>query len=82
MKTTPKIIGLKELRENTEKYISSVKKGESFTVVRRSKPIFQINPADEWGDEGMWETVIDFRKIKPTGVSTDDVLQVLSRMHG
>ena len=36
------IIGLKELRQNTEKYIGAVKRGRSFTVVRRSKPIFKV----------------------------------------
>ena len=46
-----KIIGLKDLRENTEQYISSVKKGKSFLVVRRSKPIFRVSPVDEWGDD-------------------------------
>jgi antitoxin (DNA-binding transcriptional repressor) of toxin-antitoxin stability system len=45
MKT--KLIGFKELRENAEKYISEVKKGKSFTVLRRSKPIFNITPVDE-----------------------------------
>ena len=32
-----------------------------FTVVRRSKPIFNITPVDEWGDEGKWETLVDFK---------------------
>ncbi len=37
------IIGLKELRENMDTYISKVSKGESFIVVRRSKPVFKIS---------------------------------------
>src|SRR3989304_5550455 len=41
------IVGVKELRENLEKYINRVNKGESFTVVRRSKPVFKISPAGE-----------------------------------
>ena len=44
MKTN--IVGLKELREDTEKYISQIEKGRSFTVVRRSKPIFKKSPVD------------------------------------
>lgn len=75
-----KIIGLRELRENTEEYISQVKKGKSFTVVRRSKPIFRVTPVDEWGDEGIWETVIDFTKIKKDGVPATDVLRALSEL--
>ena len=60
MKTSEKIIGLKELREDTEKYIGEVKRGKSFVVVRRSKPIFRITSPDE--EESGWETILDFRK--------------------
>lgn len=56
------IIGLKELRENMGVYIKHAEKGKSFTIVRRSRPIFRLVPVDEWGDEGNWETVLDFRK--------------------
>ena len=51
------IIGLKELRENIETYISRVKKGDSFIVVRRSKPVFKISHPDK--HEEMWEAVTD-----------------------
>ena len=71
------IIGLRELRKNTEKYISQIKKGKTFTVVRRSKPIFKISPVDEWGDEGVWETIVDFTKINPGGVSVARVRKAL-----
>jgi antitoxin (DNA-binding transcriptional repressor) of toxin-antitoxin stability system len=80
MKTN--IVGLKELREDTEKYISQIEKGRSFTVVRRSKPIFKISPVDEWGDEGVWETVADFRKINPKGVPVSDILKALKKLRG
>ncbi|MDP2641931.1 MAG: type II toxin-antitoxin system prevent-host-death family antitoxin [bacterium] len=75
MKT--KIIGLKDLRENTESYIAQVGKGKSFVVVKRSKPVFRVTPVDEWGDEGVWETLIDFRKINPHGVPIDEVIKAL-----
>lgn len=77
-----KIIGLKELRENTGKYISQVSKGKSFTVVKRSKPVFKVVPVDEWGDEGTWETVVDFTKIKKGGVPAKDVLKALRELNG
>ena len=77
MNTT--IIGLKELREHMEKYVSQVKKGKSFTVVRRSKPIFKISPADAWGDEGIWETVADFRQLSPKGISAHTLLWALRK---
>ena len=72
MKNT--IIGLKELRENMNNYISQVKKGRSFVVVRKSKPVFKLTPLDMWGDEGVWEKVVDFTKIKKGGVLLADIL--------
>ena len=74
------IIGFKELRENAGKYISAVEKGKTFTVVRRSKPIFKMIPVDEWGDEGVWETVIDFTKFKKGGIRAEEVLASLKRL--
>ena len=68
------IIGLKELRENVEEYIDEIKKGKSFIVLRRSKSIFKISPPDE---EDLWETAIDFTKVKKGGVSIDDILSRL-----
>ena len=56
-------VGLKELRENMEAYISRVHKGESITVYRRSTPLFKLTPIND-ADES-WETVIDF--VKETG---------------
>lgn len=77
---SPNTVGLKELRENTEEYISRVEKGESFTVLRRSKPVFNITPFDEWGDEGVWETAADFTKVDKDGVPAEDVLKALKKM--
>lgn len=68
------IIGLKDLRENMDSYISQINKGKTFVVVRKSKPVFRLAPLDAWGDEGMWEKVVDFTKIKKGEVSLDDVL--------
>lgn len=76
------IIGVKELRQNLEKYITQINKGRAFTVVRRSKPVFKISPVDEWGDEGVWETVIDFREINKQGVPATDVLKALKKIDG
>jgi antitoxin (DNA-binding transcriptional repressor) of toxin-antitoxin stability system len=79
-KIKDKIIGLKELRENTGVYISAVEKGKSFVVMRKSQPIFTISPVDEWGDEGTWETVLDFTTIQPGGVLATDVLKSLKKL--
>ena len=66
------IIGLKDLRQNINKYYSAVQKGNSFIVVRKSKPLFQVVPLD---DEGIWERVVDFTKLKKSGVSIEDILK-------
>ena len=67
-------VTLKELRENMEKYIDQIEKGKSFTVIKRSKPVFKITSPEE---EESWETVIDFTKIKKGGVLLDDILSRL-----
>lgn len=74
------LIGFKELRENADKYINAISRGESFTVLRRSRPIFNITPVDEWGDEGMWETVVDFRNKKGRGIKSGDLLKMLKKI--
>jgi len=73
------IIGLKELRNNTEKYISAVKRGRSFTVVRRSRPIFRVSPepVDKWGDEGVWETILDLRCEPNGGIEAGKLLEMI-----
>lgn len=73
------IVALKELRLNMEKYIDSVSKGRSFTVFRRSEPVFRIAPVDS---EDTWETVLDFTKIDKNGVPAMDVLRALKELHG
>ncbi len=37
------IISLKDFRLNTTKYINKIKKGESFTVLRKNEPVFTIS---------------------------------------
>lgn len=80
-KIKDKIIGLKELRENTDNYISQVEKGKSFIVMRKSRPVFTISPVDTWGDSGLWETVVDFNEIKKGGVAIKDVIDSLKRIN-
>ena len=68
------IIGLKDLRQKFSIYAKKVRQGKSFIVVKRSKPLFKIVPLEE---EGMWERVIDFTKIKKGGVNTRNILSRL-----
>lgn len=74
------IIGLKELRENADTFISQIEKGKSFIVVRRSKPIFKIVPPDETDDA--WETVINFTEFYKDGVPAGQLLKKLRFLNG
>lgn len=67
------IIGLKELRNNIEKYASRARRGEVVTVVKRSKPLFQITGVRE--EE--WEEAIDLTKVRKGGVKIKDILSRL-----
>lgn len=74
-KTIDSTVSLKVLREQFPKYIEEIAKGKSFTVVKRSRPIFQINPVN---DEGSWSTIADLTEINEEGVLADDVLKALT----
>lgn len=73
-----KTIGLKELRENIDNWINQVRKGESFLVLRKSKPIFKIVPPET---EEQWETVVDFTKIDKNGMSAHEILKELRKLN-
>ena len=74
-KSNHSIVGLKALRENIDTYITAVEKGQSFVVVRKSKPVFKISSLEETDE--LWEPVIDFTKIKKGGIALG---QLLSRL--
>lgn len=69
------LVGLKKLRENIDTYINAVGKGQSFIVVRKSKPVFKISSLDD-ADE-LWEPLIDFTKIKKGGIALKELLSRL-----
>ena len=48
------LIALKDLRLNMERYVQKVKMGQSFVVLKQSKPIFRVAPVE--ADE-KWEEV-------------------------
>ncbi|MFC1615107.1 type II toxin-antitoxin system Phd/YefM family antitoxin [Patescibacteria group bacterium] len=75
----PNIIGVKELRQNLDTYISQVNKGKSFTVVRRSKPVFKISPPVV--ENEVWETLIDFTEFNKNGISAKDLLSRLKKLN-
>lgn len=67
------LINLKEFRQHVAKYEARVQKGDSFIVMRRSRPLFRISPIEEKG----WETVIDFTAFRKGGISATELLERL-----
>ena len=64
------IVNLKNLRENVATYANRVQHGESFVIIKRSKPLFKISPIED----DTWEVIIDFTKIQRGGVNIDELL--------
>lgn len=77
----PKDISIKELRQNLADVADRVEKGESFRVIRRSKPSFIIVKIDAEIPEEGWETVVDFTDGgKTEGVPIEKVLKEMKKL--
>ena len=72
--TKNNIIALKEFRLNAQKYIDASEKGHSFIVVKRSHPVFRIEPMGE-----QWETITDFSSLSGGGISAKKLLGALRK---
>ena len=70
--TKGNIIALKEFRSNAQKYIDASAKGHSFIVVKRSSPVFRIEPMEE-----QWESIADFSTLRGGGISAKKFFKVL-----
>lgn len=66
------IVPFKEFRMNAGKYITAMEKGASFLVVKRSRPVFRLEPVEE-----VWETIGDFSSMKGGGISAKELLKLL-----
>ncbi len=76
-----KDISIKELRENLSSVADHVEKGESYRVIRRSKPSFYIVKIDAEAPEEGWETVVDFTDGgKTKGISIETVLKEMRKV--
>ncbi|MDD5103645.1 MAG: type II toxin-antitoxin system prevent-host-death family antitoxin [Candidatus Peribacteraceae bacterium] len=76
-----KDISIKELRENLADVADRVERGESYRVIRRSKPSFYIVKIDADVPEEGWETVVDFTDGgKTKGVPIEQVLKELRKV--
>lgn len=77
----PKDISIKDLRKNLSTVASEVEKGESYRVIRRSKPSFYIVKIDSETPEEGWETVVDFTNGgKKAGMPIADVMKVMKKI--
>ena len=79
-KSKTNIINLRDLRENTQKYIDQVHGGASLLVMRRSTPIFRLSSVDS--TELGWESVADFTTVDEKGVSARTLLKKLRALNG
>ena len=78
----PRDISIKELREHLAEFADLVEHGESFRVIRRSKPSFMIMKIEEDASEREWATVIDFTDGgKKTGVPLAAAVETLKKMN-
>jgi prevent-host-death family protein len=66
------VIGFKDFRLNAAKYIDAANEGQSFLVVKRSRPVFRIEPVGE-----VWETIGDFTTMPNGGVSAKELAKAL-----
>ena len=77
----PKDISIKELRQNLSEIANQVERGQTFRVIRRSKPSFFLMNIDvDSADEG-WETVVDFTDGgKKRGMPAKNVMKIIKKI--
>jgi antitoxin (DNA-binding transcriptional repressor) of toxin-antitoxin stability system len=61
------ILGIKELQLNLKRVADAAQKGESFTIVRDSKPVFRIEPIAEAKRTGVLEDALKALSFKGGG---------------
>lgn len=77
----PKDISIKELRQRLSEVADRVERGESFRVIRRSKPSFIVISIDAQVPEEGWDTVVDFTDGgKANGVPLEKVLKEMKKL--
>lgn len=77
----PKDISIKDLRQNLSDIADQVEHGETFRVIRRSKPSFFLMNIDIDTAEDGWETVVDFTDGgKRRGMPAKDVLKIIKKI--
>jgi prevent-host-death family protein len=76
-----KDISIKELRKQLSDVADRAEQGESFRIIRRSKPSFVIMKVDADASEEGWETVVDFTDGgKKAGMPINDVVKIIKKI--
>ena len=68
------IVPFKEFRTHAVEYIDALSKGARFLVVKRSRPVFRLEPVNE-----IWETIADFRSMKGGGISAEKLIKIIQK---
>jgi antitoxin (DNA-binding transcriptional repressor) of toxin-antitoxin stability system len=58
------IVSSKDFRQNFPKYQKLVASGVSITIVKRSKPIFKLEPVDLEFQENIVDALLDYENAK------------------
>jgi antitoxin (DNA-binding transcriptional repressor) of toxin-antitoxin stability system len=75
-------MSIKELRQQLADVADRAEQGETFRIIRRSKPSFIIMKVDAEMPEEGWETVVDFTEGgKTVGMPAKDVVKMMKKMH-
>ena len=73
------IISIRDFRQSLAAVADSVMKGETFTVMRRSRPAFVVKPF-EGDDDLQWKTLIDFTEGgKREGIPADKLYEAMKQ---
>lgn len=77
----PQEMSIKDLRQHLSDVADRAERGESFRIIRRSKPSFIIMSVDAEIPEEGWETVVDFTDGGRTnGVPIEKVLKEMRKL--
>ncbi len=76
----PKDISIKELRENLARVADRAERGETFRVIRRSKPSFIIMNVGLDDSDDAWEGVDFTDGGKTKGVPIEKVMKELNKI--
>jgi metal-responsive CopG/Arc/MetJ family transcriptional regulator len=68
---------LKKIDEEAKSEYSSRSDFIRDTLVKRLKGQRVV---DEWGDDGTWETVVNFRELKSGGVPAQEILAAIKTL--